>query len=713
MSDVEELLQEVSAYLKPEDVENIQRAVELSKTAHHGQLRQSGEAYVTHPIAVARIITSLHLDTQAIIAALLHDVVEDTDITVADISAQFGKPVGDIVEGLSKLDKLQFASVADAQAENFRKMLMAMARDVRVILIKLADRLHNMRTLGSVSREKSARIARETMEIYAPIANRLGLNDIFHELQDLSFKYLHPNRYSVLSKATKMARGNRREVVGQIQDAIRQRLGENNIHAEVKGREKHVYGIYQKMQAKSLAFSQVLDIYGFRVLVDDVNSCYITLGLLHGLYKPIPGKFKDYIAIPKANGYQSLHTTLFGPFGTPIEVQIRTIEMARIADAGVASHWLYKTAETPINELHIKTHQWLQSLLESLSQSGDSVEFLEHLKVDLFPDEVYVFTPQGKILALPRGATAVDFAYSVHTDIGNRCVATKVNFELVPLRTELRNGDRIEIITAAHAHPNPAWLGFVVTSKARGQIRHTLKTMHLDESTALGERLLNQALNGLGLKLADIEEASWEKLIRESSTKSRHEIYADIGLGRSLNTVIARKLARVNEDTATQVAGSRGVITILGTEGMAIQFGKCCMPIPGDPIIGVIKSGQGLVVHTHDCNLLRKGRNASDDWLDVAWDKNIHKLFEVSIKLIVANQRGVLAKVATAIADAESNIENVNFSNEGDYTALYFTLQVNHRLHLANVMRNLRLIPEVIRITRIKSNPQSGQIKQQ
>ena len=713
MPDVKELLQEVSAYLKPEDVENIQRAVELSITAHKGQFRQSGEDYVTHPIAVARILTQLHLDAQAIIAALLHDVVEDTEITPEDIANQFGKPVADVVEGLSKLDKLQFETVADAQAENFRKMLMAMARDVRVILIKLADRLHNMRTLGSVSIEKSSRIARETMEIYAPIANRLGLNDIFHELQDLSFKYLHPNRYNVLSKALKVARGNRREVEGKIQEAIRQCLADNNIQAEVKGREKHLYGIYQKMQAKSLAFSQVLDIYGFRVLVGDVNSCYITLGLLHGLYKPFPGKFKDYIAIPKANGYQSLHTTLFGPFGTPIEVQIRTVEMARIADAGVASHWLYKTADTPINELHIKTHQWLQSLLESLSQSGDSVEFLEHLKVDLFPDEVYVFTPLGKILALPRGATTVDFAYSVHTDIGNRCVAAKVNFELVPLRTELKNGDRIEIITAAHAHPNPAWLGFVVTSKARGQIRHTLKTMHLDESAALGQRLLNQALNSLGLKLADIDDARWDKLIRESSAKSREAVFADIGLGRSLNTVIARKLARDTDDAALHEAGSKGVITILGTEGMAIQFGKCCMPIPGDPIIGVIKSGQGLVVHTHDCALLRKGRSTSDDWLDVVWDKNINKLFDVSIKLIVANQRGVLAKVATAIADAESNIENVNFSNEGEYTALYFTLQVYHRLHLANVMRNLRLIPEVIRITRIKNIQQSGQIKQQ
>ncbi len=704
MSDAESLLQEVSAYLKPEDVENIQRAVAFSKSAHHGQLRQSGEAYVSHPIAVARILTKLHLDTQAIIAALLHDVVEDTDVSTDDIATQFGKPVAELVDGLSKLDKLQFETIEDAQAENFRKMLMAMARDVRVILIKLADRLHNMRTLNAMSREKSERIARETMEIYAPIANRLGLNEIYHELQDLSFMHLHPNRYSVLSKALKVARGNRREVVGKILDAIRQRLDEYKIHAEVKGREKHLYGIYQKMQAKSLAFSEVLDIYGFRVLVDDVASCYVALGALHGLYKPFPGKFKDYIAIPKANGYQSLHTTLFGPFGTPIEIQIRTVEMDRIAEAGVGSHWLYKTAEAPINELHIKTHQWLQNLLESLNQSGNSVEFLEHLKIDLFPDEVYVFTPQGKILSLPRGATAVDFAYSVHTDIGNRCVATKVNFELVPLRTELKNGDRVEIITAPHAHPNPSWLSYVVTSKARSQIRYALKTMHLDESAALGERLLNQALSSLGLKGAEIDNARWDKLLKETGAKSRQEIFADIGLGRSLNMVIARKLARVSDETAGQVSASNSVITILGTEGTAVQFAKCCRPIPGDPIIGVLKSGQGLVVHTHDCPVLRKGRSGADEWLDVAWDKNINKLFDVSIKLVVANQRGVLAKVAASIADAGSNIENVQFSNEGDYTTLYFCLQVNNRLHLAQVLRGLRQIPEVVRITRMKNS---------
>ena len=503
-TDAETLLQEVSAYLKPKDVAQIEAALAFSRDAHQGQLRESGDPYISHPIAVARILTPLHLDAQAITAALLHDVAEDTDISIELIAEQFGKPVAELVDGLSKLDKLQFETLQDAQAENFRKMLMAMARDVRVILIKLADRLHNMRTLGSVSKEKSERIAHETMDIYAPIANRLGLNSVYQELEDLSFKYLHPNRYAVLSRALKVARGNRREVVSKILESIRQRLDENHIAAEVRGREKHLYGIYQKMQSKSLAFSQVLDIYGFRVLVDDVPSCYLALGVLHSLYKPFPGKFKDYIAIPKGNGYQSLHTALFGPFGTPIEVQIRTHEMNKLAESGVASHWLYKSSETQINELHQKTHQWLQSLLESLAQSGDSVEFLEHLKVDLFPDEVYVFSPKGKIYSLPRGATAVDFAYSVHTDIGNRCVAAKLNAELVPLRTELRNGDRVEIITAPLAHPNPAWLSYVVTSKARGEIRHALKTMHLDESAKLGERLLGQALNSLGLKLQDI-----------------------------------------------------------------------------------------------------------------------------------------------------------------------------------------------------------------
>jgi GTP pyrophosphokinase len=698
------LIEEVSAYLKPKDVEHIRQALAFGEAAHQGQTRVSGEAYFSHPIAVARILTPLHLDAQAIMAALLHDVIEDTSITFDEIADHFGKSVAHLVEGLSKLDKIEFETREDAQAENFRKMLLAMARDVRVILIKLADRLHNMRTLGAMSREKIERIARETMDIYAPIANRLGLNDIYQELQDLGFSHLYPNRYAVLSKALKVARGNRREVVGKILDAIQQKLGEQGIEAEVKGREKHLYSIYQKMQAKSLAFAQVLDIYGFRVLVKDVTTCYVVLGALHSLYKPIPGKFKDYIAIPKANGYQSLHTTLFGPFGTPIEVQIRTHEMNEVADAGVASHWLYKTSDGHgFNDLHKQTHQWLQSLLESLSQSSDSVEFLEHLKVDLFPDEVYVFTPKGKIMALPRGATAVDFAYNVHTDIGNRCVAAKVNFELVPLRTELRNGDRVEIITAPHAKPNPAWLSYVVTSKARSEIRHFLRTVHLSEATTLGERLLSQALTSLGLKLQDIDDAAWERLVRESSAKSREEVLADIGLGRRLNMVIARQLAQ-HGDTSSAELQNGGVVTIQGTEGMAVQFAKCCRPIPGDPIVGVIKSGQGLVVHTHDCPMLRsKGRGNADKWLDVAWGKNISRPFDVGLKLLVANQRGVLAKVAAAIAAGESNIENIHFTPEGDYTALHFTIEVSNRLHLASVMRGLRKIPEVVRISRVKA----------
>jgi GTP pyrophosphokinase len=701
MAEADLLIAEVASYLKPQDVEHVRAAIEYSRIAHEGQTRQSGEAYVTHPIAVARILTPLHLDVQAIVAALLHDVIEDTTITFADVADQFGRPVAELVEGLSKLDKIQFETREDAQAENFRKMLLAMARDVRVILIKLADRLHNMRTLGAVSPAKSERIARETMDIYAPIANRLGLNDIHHELQDLSFRYLHPNRYTVLAKALKVARGNRREVLKKILDGIRQRLAAWHIEADVSGREKDIFSIYKKMQSKSLAFAEVLDIYGFRILVNDPSSCYVAMGALHGLYKPIPGKFKDYIAIPKVNGYQSLHTTLFGPFGTPIEVQIRTYEMHKIADAGVASHWLYKSGHDNINELHKKTHQWLQDLLESLSQSSDSAEFLEHLKVDLFPDEVYVFTPKGKILSLPRGATAVDFAYSVHTDIGNRCVAVKVNFELVPLRSELKNGDRVEIITAAHAKPNPAWLGYVTTSKARGHIRHFLKTMQSGESAQLGERLLNQALHTLGIKPQDMDEARWQKLLRETGVKTRLELLADIGLGRRLNMVVARQLAHVG-DTQHGEPATSSVITIQGTEGMAVQFAKCCRPIPGDPIIGVIKSGQGLVVHTHDCLTLRRGRSG-EEWLDVAWDKAINRTFVVNIKLLVANQRGVLAKVAAAISDAESNIENVNFTNEGEYTALFFSLEVSHRLHLATVMRNLRKIPEVVRIIRVKS----------
>ncbi len=703
MGEAATLFKEWSGYLKPEDISQLESAYQFSEAAHEGQFRQSGEPYITHPLAVANILAQWHLDPQALAAALLHDVMEDTSVTKTEISRNFGKPVADLVDGVSKLDKIEFETQEKAQAENFRKMLLAMARDVRVILIKLADRLHNMRTLEAVEPRKRRRIARETLEIYAPIANRLGLNSIFQELEDLSFKHLYPDRYRVLAKAVKAARGNRREVVGKVMESIKRRLKDNRVDAQVDGREKHLYSIYGKMREKHLSFAQVLDVFGFRIIVKDVHACYVALGALHGLFKPIPGKFKDYIAIAKVNGYQSLHTTLFGPFGTPIEVQIRTAEMHKIAEAGVASHWLYKSSDTSLSELQKKTHQWLQSLLQMQSESGDSVEFLEHLKVDLFPDEVYLFTPKGQIMALPRGATAVDFAYAVHTDIGNRCVAVKINHELMPLRTELKNGDRVEIITAAHARPNPLWLNFVVTGKARAAIRHFLKTMHFHESVRLGERLLNQALANYKSSLTDVKEMQWDKLVRDSGAKSRQEILSDIGLGKRLAAVVARQFLPPG-DLPPIENGAPGSVVIRGSEGMAVQLAKCCKPIPGDPIIGIISKGQGMVIHTHDCPVIAKARIDPERQLDVAWDPETKKSFEVSIKLVVANKRGVLAQVAAEIAEAGSNIQNVAVSPQdgGTYTDMHFTLQVSDRLHLARIMRGLRRIPDVARLSRVK-----------
>src|SRR6188508_67218 len=543
-------------YLKPKDVARLAEAYRFSEAAHAGQTRQSGEPYISHPLAVAEILAGWRLDGQALVAALLHDVMEDTSVTKDEISDTFGRPVAELVDGVSKLDKIEFQSAEVAQAENFRKMLLAMARDVRIILIKLADRLHNMRTLGAVPPAKRRRVARETMEIYAPIALRLGLNTLYHEMQELAFSHLHPLRYQVLAKATKAARGNRREMIGKTLDAIKRKLAEAGLKATVYGREKHVYSTYRKMIEKHLSFSEVHDIFGLRIIVADVPACYLALGALHALYKPIPGKFKDYIAIPKANGYQSIHTDLIGPYGVPVEVQIRTDQMHRLAESGVASHWMYKDDADKLSELQKQTHRWLQSLLEIQHQSGDPQEFLEHVKVDLFPDEVYVFTPKGKILSLPRGATAVDFAYAVHTDIGNRCVAAKVNGELVPLRTELRNGDRVEIITASHAKPSPGWLQYVRTGKARSNIRHFLKTMQYEESAGLGERLIDQALRTLKSSLAEVEEAAWERVVRDGGARSREELLADIGLGKRLPAVVARRLVKsadVNETKAGSV----------------------------------------------------------------------------------------------------------------------------------------------------------------
>ncbi len=706
MAVVSALNEGLFGYLKPADVARLGEAYRFSEAAHAGQTRQSGEPYISHPLAVTEILAGWHMDSQALMAALLHDVMEDTSVTKDEISDSFGKPVADLVDGLSKLDKIEFQSAEDAQAENFRKMLLAMARDVRVILIKLADRLHNMRTLGAVSPAKRRRVARETREIYAPIANRLGLNNLFQELEELSFSHLYPLRHRVLAKATRSARGNRREVIGKTQEAIKARLAEAGIEAVVNGREKHIYSTYKKMLEKHLTFSEVHDIYGFRVIVKDIPACYLTLGALHGLYKPVPGKFKDYIAIPKANGYQSLHTTLIGPFGTPLELQIRTEQMHRIAETGVASHWMYKGDAATLSDLQKKTHQWLQSLLEIQNQSGDSAEFLEHIKVDLFPDEVYVFTPKGRILSLPRGATAVDMAYAVHTDIGNRCVAAKVNSELVPLRTELRNGDRVEIVTASHAKPNPAWLQYVRTGKARSNIRHFLKTMQYDESAALGERLLDQAMRALGVPLAEIDEPNWERAVRDSGARSKQEVLADIGLGKRLPSVTARRLLRFNETAKEEAkSGARpGNVVIRGTEGMAVQLASCCRPIPGDQIVGSIKKGQGLVIHSADCRqIVRSRKNEPDNWIDVDWDAATSKLFQAGILVTVTNQRGVLAKVASEIADAGSNIDSITMDEDRSlYTPMLFVLEVANRQHLARVMRSLRRLPEVVKLARVR-----------
>jgi RelA/SpoT family (p)ppGpp synthetase len=689
-------------YLKPKDVARLAEAYRFSEAAHAGQTRQSGDPYISHPLAVAEILADWHLDGQTLMAALLHDVTEDTKVTKDEISDTFGRPVADLVDGVSKLDKIEFQSAEVAQAENFRKMLLAMARDVRIILIKLADRLHNMRTLGAVPPAKRRRVARETMEIYAPIANRLGLNTLFHELQELAFSHLYPGRYKVLAKATAAARGNRREMIGRTLEAIKKKLAEAGIQATVQGREKHVYSTYRKMIEKHLSFSEVHDIFGCRVVVKDVPACYLALGALHALYKPIPGKFKDYIAIPKANGYQSIHTDLIGSYGVPVEVQIRTEQMHRLAEAGVASHWMYKDDADRLSELQKQTHQWLQSLLEIQNQSGDPQEFLEHVKVDLFPDEVYVFTPKGKILSLPRGATAVDFAYAVHTDIGNRCVAAKVNGELVPLRTELRNGERVEIITASHAKPNPGWLQYVRTGKARANIRHFLKTMQYEESAGLGERLLEQALKALNSTLGAVDDAAWERTVRDGGARSREELLADIGLGKRLPAVVARRLLKTSD--SKEEPKTTGSVTIRGTEGMAVQLATCCRPIPGDTIVGSIKKGQGLVVHTSDCgSIVRSRTNEPEQWIDVEWDPRTTRLFQAAILVTVENQRGVLAKVASEVADAGSNIDSISMEEDrAVFTTMHFVLEVANRQHLARVMRAIRRLPDVKKISRAR-----------
>ena len=701
----------LDGYLDAKDVALVRDAYRFSDQAHLGQFRSSGSPYISHPISVAEICAGWKLDVDAIRAALLHDVMEDQDIAKQELFEKFGSEVAELVDGLSKLDRLEFASKAQQQAESFRKMLLAMARDIRVILIKLADRLHNMRTLDAVSPEKRRRVARETLDIYAPIAHRLGLNALYRELQDLCFAAIYPNRYEVLEKAVMAARGNRREVLTRIDEQVRAALPAAGIESEVRGREKTLYAIYNKMVKQKKSLSNVLDIYGFRVIVRSLPECYMAMGIVHQLYRPVPGKFKDYIAIPKINGYQSLHTTLVGPFGTPIEFQFRTHDMHQIAEEGVAAHWLYKGDQSNLQDIQSRTSKSLQSLLDIQSQTGDSTEFLEHVKVDLFPDAVYVFTPKGKIVSLPRGATVIDFAYSIHTDVGNHAVASKVNGEDVPLRTELANGDSISITTSQTSRPSAQWLNYARTGRARSEIRHYLRTVQYDESAAFGERLLTQALNELKLILPASEDPIWEKLARSSGAKSREEILADIGLGKRLAAVVARRFAPDHPLIATTAAADDEMtsaksspIQIHGNEGQGVQLAPCCGPLPGDQIIAGIRVGHGLVVHTAECPVaLRARAKEPERWVDVAWDEETAKHLSARIEIVAKNERGVLSRIAAEVAQADSNIIHVTMHDDAMATVvLNLTVQVDSRRHLAQVFRSIRHVPQVDKIVRTK-----------
>lgn len=701
----------LDGYLDAKEVSLVRDAYRFSDQAHLGQFRSSGSPYISHPISVAEICAGWKLDVDAIRAALLHDVMEDQDIAKQELFEKFGPEVAELVDGLSKLDRLEFASKAQQQAESFRKMLLAMARDIRVILIKLADRLHNMRTLDAVSPEKRRRVARETLDIYAPIAHRLGLNALYRELQDLCFAAIYPNRYEVLEKAVLAARGNRREVLTRIDDQVRAALPAAGIESEVRGREKTLYAIYSKMVKQKKSLSNVLDIYGFRVIVRSLPECYMAMGIVHQLYRPVPGKFKDYIAIPKINGYQSLHTTLVGPFGTPIEFQFRTHDMHQVAEEGVAAHWLYKGDQSNLQDIQNRTSKSLQSLLDIQSQTGDSTEFLEHVKVDLFPDAVYVFTPKGKIVSLPRGATVIDFAYSIHTDVGNHAVASKVNGEDVPLRTELANGDSISITTSQTSRPSAQWLNYARTGRARSEIRHYLRTVQYDESAAFGERLLTQALNELNLSFPASEDPIWEKLARSSGAKSKEEILADIGLGKRLAAVVARRFAPDHPLIATTAAADDEMtsakmtpIQIHGNEGQGVQLAPCCGPLPGDQIIAGIRVGHGLVVHTSECPVALRARTKEPErWVDVAWDEETAKHLSARIEIVAKNERGVLSRIAAEVAQADSNIVHVTMHDDAMATVvLNLTVQVDSRRHLAQVFRSIRHVPQVEKIIRTK-----------
>lgn len=696
---IDDLCFAASNYLEASQVDEIRHAYHFADHAHEGQIRRSGDPYITHPLAVAHVLTMMHMDCESIVAGLLHDVLEDTDISQEALASEFSEEIALIVDGVSKLEKATFETQQHAQAENLRKMLLAMTQDIRVIIVKLADRLHNMRTLGHLPSEKRRRIAHETLDIYAPIAQRLGMNLMRCELEDLGFHVLYPIRYRVLTAAVKKAKGNRKEIISQITSSTLERMEQEGLTADIQGREKDLYSIYLKMVEKRLPFSEVMDVNAFRIIVEDVDSCYRTLGVIHNLYKPVQGKFKDYIAIPKANGYQSLHTVLFGPHGMPIEVQIRSRDMDQMAEAGVAAHWLYKTGESRgSNQAHRLARQWLQNILEMQKGSGDSVEFLEHLRMDLFPDEIYIFAPDGQIMSMQRGATVVDFAYSVHSDIGNSCVAARVGRHLVPLSTKLETGQSVEIITSSSSHPNPSWLNFVITAKARSSIRHYLKQLRNEDAELLGRRLLNKHLSVFNSTFDDVSEQQISQLLTELELDSYEQLLGEIGLGNRSALVVAQKLAHDGTSENKQPVP----LLIAGTEGLVVSFARCCHPIPGDPIHGFISAGKGIVVHQANCKNTEKLRTKNEKWLDdIAWSEDVTREFLVEIIVHATNQRGVLATIAAAISETDSNIDNVIVNErDGGYSDISIIIEVTGRKQLAQVIRRLRRVDFIERITR-------------
>ncbi len=707
---ISDLIDHLNTYLTPEQVSEVYRAYIFGAEAHQGQMRQSGEPYIYHPIAVARILADMRMDHKCLMAAVLHDVIEDTPYAREQLAKEFGEDIADLVDGVSKLTAIDFKSRAEAQAASFRKMMLAMTKDIRVILIKLADRLHNMRTLGVMAPDKCRRVSRETLEIYAPIANRLGINSVRLELEELGFAHYWPWRNRVLGRAVKRVCGAREELVATVETAVKRRLSQERIEAVVDGRRKHLYSIYRKMRDKKRSFDEVVDVFAIRVVADDVDTCYRILGLVHNLYKPKPGHFKDYIAIPKSNGYQSLHTVLAGPGGAPIEVQIRTAEMQRLAEAGIAAHWMYKSGSAEGGNPQALAADWLQHLLEMQRTSGDSVEFLDHVKVDLFPDEVYVFTPKGRILVLPKGATLVDFAYAIHSDVGNTCVAARVDRRLAPLRTQLRSGQTAEVINSPAARPNPAWLSFVVTGKARSSIRTYLRNLQRQEAQALGARLLDAELASHQTRLEDIPQAELGAYLTDANLPSPGALLTEIGLGNRMAALVARRLVggpiTVPEGTdavdGAPHPNAPRPLAIKGTEGMVVTMARCCRPIPGDDIAALFSAGKGIVVHRRECRNLGDFQTNKDKWLDVEWAAEPNCDFTTVIRVEVGNRRGTLAIVASAIAELGSNIENVQSrERDGMTSSLEFALSVHGRQHLARIMRRVRHIPQVERIVRV------------